>query len=71
MPHIIEPKECSICGSCEFECPTGAVSIDVSQRYYIVDVTLCNDCGDCVEVCPTEAISADAATAPDATVDGP
>jgi ferredoxin len=58
VPHIINPKECAVCGACEANCPTGAVSIHESCRYYMIDPKLCTDCGECAQVCPTEAITA-------------
>lgn len=62
MPHIIDPKECAVCAACEAECPSGAIRIHESNRYYIVVAVDCTDCGDCAQVCPTGAI---------APVDGP
>ena len=60
MPHVIDRRECAVCGACEAECPHGAIRIHESNRYYIVDPDLCADCGDCTEVCPTEAIAPEA-----------
>ena len=45
MAHVIS-DECVSCGSCEGECPVGAISEGV-------------DCGACEAACPTGAISAE------------
>jgi ferredoxin len=47
---------CISCGSCEGECPSGAISAGASQ--YNIDPELCIDCGACEAVCPVQAISA-------------
>lgn len=47
---------CISCGSCEAECPTGAISAGDTQ--YNIDPELCIDCGACEAVCPVQAISA-------------
>jgi NAD-dependent dihydropyrimidine dehydrogenase PreA subunit len=53
MSYVINRDDCIQCGSCENECPEGAI-IDV-DRYYVVDASLCKDCGSCADVCPTAA----------------
>lgn len=45
---------CVSCGTCEGECPVGAISAGDSQ--YNIDANACIDCGSCAAVCPTEAI---------------
>lgn len=45
--------DCVACGSCESECPVGAIS---SGDIYKIDPDTCIDCGACASVCPTEAI---------------
>lgn len=45
--------ECISCGSCEAECPEGAISQGDTQ--YVIDPAKCTDCGTCASVCPTEA----------------
>ncbi len=47
---------CVSCGTCEGECPVGAISAGDSQ--YNIDADACIDCGTCASVCPTEAIIA-------------
>lgn len=57
MAYIIDKEECIGCGSCEGECPSGAISADDDGKYCI-SPDLCIDCGVCCETCPTEAIKA-------------
>lgn len=54
MAHVIS-SECILCGACEDECPTGAISEGDTQ--YVIDPDACIDCGVCVDVCPVDAIS--------------
>lgn len=46
---------CISCGTCEGECPVGAISQGDSQ--YVIDAGTCIDCGTCAGACPTGAIS--------------
>ncbi len=45
--------DCIMCGACEAECPTEAISEGDST--YIIDADKCIDCGACANVCPTDA----------------
>jgi NAD-dependent dihydropyrimidine dehydrogenase PreA subunit len=54
MAHVIS-DECISCGSCEAECPEGAIS--EGEETYVIDPEKCTDCATCVDVCPTEAIA--------------
>ena len=49
--------QCISCGTCEGECPIGAISAGDSS--YVIDANTCIDCGSCVAVCPVEAITQD------------
>ena len=55
MAYTITDK-CVSCGTCESECPVGAISQGDTQ--YNIDADVCIDCGTCASVCPTEAIEA-------------
>lgn len=52
--HVIDPEDCARCGSCEAECPRGAISHD--HRNYVVDPDTCNACLQCLAVCGTGSI---------------
>lgn len=54
MPRVIADT-CVSCGSCEGECPVGAISQGDSQ--YNIDADACVDCGACEAACPTSSIS--------------
>jgi ferredoxin len=56
MAHVIS-DECVSCGSCEGECPVGAIS--EGDGKYVIDADACIDCGACEAACPTGAISAE------------
>jgi len=53
MPRKIT-DDCIMCGSCEPECPEGAIS--EGEDTYVIDAAKCTDCGNCQEVCPSDAI---------------
>ncbi len=53
MAYIITDA-CISCGSCEAECPSGAISAGDTQ--YVINPEVCIDCGACEAVCPTQAI---------------
>lgn len=46
--------ECIMCGSCESECPVGAIS--AGDDKYEINPDECIDCGSCAEVCAMDAI---------------
>lgn len=54
MAYVISDA-CVSCGTCEGECPVGAISMGDGQ--YVVDADSCIDCGACEAACPTGAIS--------------
>lgn len=53
MAHKINPDVCVACGTCQPECPVGAIH---EGDVYTIDPNACLDCGTCVGVCPTGAI---------------
>ncbi|MEN6480988.1 MAG: 4Fe-4S binding protein [Anaerolineaceae bacterium] len=54
MAYVINPDDCLSCGTCESECPEGAIS--EGDGYYVIDPALCQDCASCADICPNEAI---------------
>jgi len=44
---------CAACGTCDGECPTGAIS---EGDIYVIDQDTCVGCGTCASVCPVGAI---------------
>ena len=50
MAYVISDS-CVSCGTCEPECPVGAIS------QFVIDAGSCVSCGTCAGVCPTGAIS--------------
>lgn len=47
-------KNCTLCGLCAKNCPTGAVS--VTEGTWKVDLTLCSACGRCAAECRCDAL---------------
>jgi energy-converting hydrogenase B subunit K len=45
-----DPEKCTICGRCEYYCPTGAIMVDIDSE------GKCTDCRVCEDVCPVGAI---------------
>ena len=51
-------EECIMCGACEPECPTGAIS--EGNIIYVINVDTCVECEghfdspQCIEVCPID-----------------
>ena len=54
MAYVIG-SSCISCGTCEPECPVGAIS--QGDGKFVVDADSCVDCGACEAACPTGAIS--------------
>ena len=50
MAYVISDS-CVSCGTCEPECPVGAISQGDSQ--YQIDAAACVECGTCSYVCPS------------------
>lgn len=54
MAYVIS-DQCVSCGTCEGECPVGAISQGDTQ--FEIDGSACIECGACAAVCPVGAIS--------------
>jgi ferredoxin len=53
MPYVIN-KNCTKCGACLPECPTGSILEGANQ--FFIDADTCADHTACVAVCPVNAI---------------
>lgn len=53
MAYKILADTCVACGTCQGECPSGAIS---EGDVYSIDPDVCVDCGACADSCPTGAI---------------
>ena len=56
MAHKIDQSKCISCGTCDVECPFGAVVISEIGKFSI-DEEKCRDCGICASVRPVDAAS--------------
>lgn len=56
MAYKIVISQCTVCGSCEFECPNAAITMKGDA--YVINPNKCTECignfdsPQCVEVCP-------------------
>jgi ferredoxin len=56
MAFKIIASQCTVCGACEFECPTGAIAFKGDT--YKINPAVCNECEgafdtqQCASVCP-------------------
>lgn len=48
-------NDCVNCGTCEPDCPVGAISEGENVR--VIDAEKCINCGTCASECPVDAIS--------------
>ena len=53
MAYKINPDVCVACGTCQGECPSGAIK---EGDVYTIDPAVCIDCGTCADACPMGAI---------------
>ena len=60
MAFVISDS-CVSCGSCEGECPVGAIS--QGDGKYEINPDSCIDCGTCASSCPTGAIDSEQSAA--------
>ncbi|MCH5293489.1 MAG: 4Fe-4S binding protein [Treponema sp.] len=47
--------QCVNCGTCEPDCPVGAISEQANAR--VIDAEKCISCGACASECPADAIA--------------
>lgn len=55
MAYKIDAEKCVNCGSCEPDCPVGAIKEEGDVR--VIDADSCISCGSCAGTCPADAIS--------------
>lgn len=53
MAFVINDN-CTACGSCESECPVGAIASGDDK--YVINADECIDCAACQDACPCDAI---------------
>ena len=53
-PEYYVTNECICCGTCEDECPVGAISM--ADGFAFINQDSCVICGSCADVCPVGAI---------------
>lgn len=54
MVYKIDKNVCVACGTCQGECPSGAIK---EGDTYSIDPEVCIGCGACADACPMGAIS--------------
>jgi ferredoxin len=60
MAYKIDASGCTGCGSCEFECPNGAIRM--KGDIYVINPGKCTECQghfdvpQCVSACPNDAV---------------
>ena len=54
MAYKIDQNKCIACGTCDVECPRGAVIISEMGKFSINEEK-CVGCGICASVCPVDA----------------
>ena len=60
MAYNIIAADCTSCGACEDECPSGAITSSKAKKVYVIDATKCTerkgafDDQPCAAVCPAD-----------------
>ncbi len=53
---VVDVDTCVGCGSCEADCPAGAIKVD-DDGHAVVDTDACVECLACIDNCPAGAIT--------------
>ncbi|MEN2775789.1 4Fe-4S dicluster domain-containing protein [Acetivibrio clariflavus] len=53
----INIESCVFCGICQKKCPTGAISVNRTDKKWEIERLKCITCGYCVEACPKKCLS--------------
>ena len=56
MLPIVHKDECTGCGICVDDCPSGAITLD-NSGISVINKEACTECGLCIDTCPAEAIT--------------
>ncbi|MDL2261457.1 4Fe-4S binding protein [Methanimicrococcus sp. OttesenSCG-928-J09] len=56
MLPMVNVSECTGCGICVDDCPSGAISLN-DDGVSVIDKATCTECGACIDACPAEAIT--------------
>jgi uncharacterized Fe-S center protein len=54
---LVDPANCSGCGTCIVHCPSGA--IEILSQTALIDPRACIGCADCIVVCPEQTVKVD------------
>lgn len=52
----IDINTCIFCGICSKKCPTGAITVERSEKKWEIERFACIQCGACTESCPKKCL---------------
>ena len=55
----VDIDKCTLCTMCARKCPTGAITVDRTEKFWSIDRLLCIQCNCCAEVCPQKCLTMD------------
>ena len=71
----LDATKCTACSLCASDCPTGALTVSVSEEsdawQILFKHNLCVACGQCVELCPEQCLSLERTLEPDRIINPP